>query len=308
VPADLKPFLPLLKSPASESPLNLVGGELVEENGTKYSISPSGIPLFAAQHAGPDARAQQAHFDALADAYIANLDYPHTAEYIRYLDRILVEHTPAGDLGSIAEICCGRGEMFRLVPKRFTHGVGVDISLRMLEKARAETTPNRILFVQGDALQLPLRPASFDCVFTLGGIHHVCDWPALFSEVFRILKPGGRFVFREPLNDFFLWQMLRYVVYRVSPALDVRERPLRRREILPLLKEAGFKDVLWRPCAFLGFCAFMNSDILVANRLFRFVPGIRGITRAAAWLDDAFVRLPGAGACGLQVVGAATKP
>ena len=52
----------------------------------------------------------------------------------------------------------------------------------------------------------------------------------------------------------------------------------------------------------------MNSDVLVFNRLFRFIPGIRSITRFAAYLDDLVVKLPGLSRAGLQVIGVAEKP
>ena len=52
----------------------------------------------------------------------------------------------------------------------------------------------------------------------------------------------------------------------------------------------------------------MNSDVLVFNRLFRFIPGIRFITRLAVNLDDLMVRLPGLSRAGLQVIGVAEKP
>ena len=51
----------------------------------------------------------------------------------------------------------------------------------------------------------------------------------------------------------------------------------------------------------------MNSDVLVFNRLFRFIPGIRALTRLAAKFDDWTVRMPGLRRAGLQVVGVAEK-
>jgi hypothetical protein len=52
----------------------------------------------------------------------------------------------------------------------------------------------------------------------------------------------------------------------------------------------------------------MNSDVLFFNRLFRFVPGIRAITRASTRLDEAALALRGPRRAGLQVVGIAPKP
>ena len=77
---------------------------------------------------------------------------------------------------------------------------------------------------------------------------------------------------------------------------------------MPYLEKAGFKLRAWETYGFLGFCLFMNSDVLVFNRVFRYIPGIRGITKFFANLDDLIVRLPGFKRAGLQVVGVAEKP
>ena len=274
-----------------------------------YAISPSGIPLFAERFCSTDARAQQAHYDAIAQVYVENLAYPHTQEYMAYLDRALFAAIEDRPLGVAAEICCGRAEAFQLLHSRIDSGVGVDVSLAMLEAAQHDCPWPQFTFVQGDATALPLASAAFDSVLMLGGIHHVPDRRKLFDEVARILKPGGWFYFREPVSDFVLWRALRAVIYRLSPTLDHEtERPLLWRETVPVLAETGLSCERWTTHGFLGFCIFMNSDVLVFNRLFRFLPGIRALTRLATRLDAAALRLPGLHGAGLQVVGAARKP
>jgi hypothetical protein len=47
--------------------------------------------------------------------------------------------------------------------------------------------------------------------------------------------------------------------------------------------------------------------VLFFNRAFRFLPGIRAITRASARLDEALLALPGLERVGLQVIGIAQK-
>jgi ubiquinone/menaquinone biosynthesis C-methylase UbiE/uncharacterized protein YbaR (Trm112 family) len=303
-------LIELLQCPVSHEALSPEDGALVAEStGERYRVTASGIPVMAEKFCSDDGRVQQQHYDRVAAAYIENLNYPHTQEYQKYLDGAMLEAAQPAGLGVVAEICCGRGEAFQLLRDKIVGGVGVDISLNMLEAARAEFDPQKFMFLQGDATMLPLRDASFDSVFMLGGIHHVNDRQALFNEIFRILKPGGYFIWREPVSDFFLWRFLRAIIYRLSPGLDHEtERPLLHEETWPVLEKAGMQPQLWRTCGFFGFCLLMNSDILMFNRLFRFIPGIRAFTRFAAWLDERIVRLPGLKRAGLQVVGRAQRP
>ncbi len=305
IPAEI---LALLACPRTREPLAERDGELVNRSGTgRYRITRSGIALFAEHFLGDEARRQQLHYDRVAQAYIENLTYPHTQEYAAYLDSELMAEFDAVDLGKVAEICCGRGEAFRLLGPRVGVGVGVDVSERMLEAAHADLP--RFAFIQGDATRLPLAGGALDAVVMLGGVHHVNDRAALFAEIHRVLKPGGRFYFREPLSDFFLWRFLRAIIYRLSPGLDyATERPLLKSETVPPLERVGFRVRTWRTLGFFGFCLFMNSDILVFNRLFRFMPGIRAITRAAVRLDRWTVKIPWLRDAGLQVVGVAQKP
>lgn len=296
--------------PLTHESLRREGDWLITTSGrNRYPKSASGIPLFAAEHCSTDARQQQKHYDRVAASYLENLAYPHTEEYLRYLDDALLEVIGEGSLGTIAEICCGRGEAFRLIKGRISHGIGVDVSLAMLEVARQDLNSSDLLFVQGDATILPLQSNCFDHVFMLGGIHHVNDRRALFREIFRILRPSGRFIYREPVSDFFLWRWLRAVIYRISPALDAdTERPLLHAETVPLLEQAGFRSKVWRTYGFVGGALLLNSDVLVFNRLFRFLPGIRSLTRTMARFDDWMVRLSPLRHAGLQVIGMAEKP
>lgn len=303
-------FLDMLQCPVSSQPVYAVDGELAVVNSPVcYRINAKGIPLFAEKLCSSDARRQEAHYDHIAHKYLANLAYPHTQEYMRYLDEAFLEEVKDADFDLCAEICCGGAEAFQLLASRVKRGIGIDVSVSMLEAARAKFPSDHYLFVQGDATLLPLRNNVLDSVFILGGIHHVNDRVKLFQEVFRVLKPGGKLYWREPVSDFFLWRWLRAIIYRISPTLDSEtERPLRYRETETPLKMAGFRLKSWKTFGFFGYCLLMNSDVLVFNRLLRFLPGIRLLTRYATMLDDWMVRLPGMRKNGLIVVGMAEKP
>jgi ubiquinone/menaquinone biosynthesis C-methylase UbiE len=306
----LDSFLDLLRCPESGAHLSWRDGELASSSGeTTYKVTPNGICLFAEKFCSDAARSQQKHYDRIASIYLKNIAYPHTQEYMAYLDRELLAVVNESALGTVAEVCCGRGEAIELLKGKMQRAVGVDISSAMLEGAQLTHSEEKFLFVQGDATMLPLANGAFDSVFMLGGIHHVANREKLFSEVARILKPGGYFYFREPVSDFILWRAIRAVIYRISPALDHKtERPLIYEETEPFLTRTDLTLRAWRTHGFVGFCLFMNSDVLVFNRLFRFIPGIRALTRLSTRFDAWCISLPYFSRAGLQVVGVAQKP
>lgn len=70
--------------------------------------------------------------------------------------------------------------------------IGVDFSQVMLSAARENTQDlAAITFVHGDALSTGLPDYSADIVFARALIHHLDDLDAFFTEMFRLLRPGG---------------------------------------------------------------------------------------------------------------------
>jgi ubiquinone/menaquinone biosynthesis C-methylase UbiE len=63
----------------------------------------------------------------------------------------------------------------------------------------------------GTATSIPCGDGKYDQVFDFGIIHHVIQWREALAEVFRVLKPGGRFCVEEYLRDFIchpVWRRL----------------------------------------------------------------------------------------------------
>jgi len=75
------------------------------------------------------------------------------------------------------------------------HVTGIDMTPEMLAKARAgaeEMGAANVEFVESEAEQLPFADESFDVVISNGVIDLIPDKDAVFGELFRVLKPGGR--------------------------------------------------------------------------------------------------------------------
>lgn len=78
--------------------------------------------------------------------------------------------------------------------------VGIDMTPEMLEKARgaaAELGATNVEFVEGEVEVLPFADGSFDVVISNGVIDLIPDKDAVFSEIFRVLRPGGRIQFAD---------------------------------------------------------------------------------------------------------------
>ena len=95
---------------------------------------------------------------------------------------------------------------------------GIDMTPEMVAKARgsvAEMGLDNVTIVEGSAEQLPFNDASFDVVISNGVIDLIPDKDAVFSEITRVLRPGGRIqladvtiqnpVSEESKRDIDLW-------------------------------------------------------------------------------------------------------
>jgi arsenite methyltransferase len=85
--------------------------------------------------------------------------------------------------------------------------VGLDVSednLREVRRAAAAGNEDgSVRLVRGDAVQLPLRDASFDAVMTRSVLMYLEDRPRAIEELHRVLKPGGRASIFEAINKVY---------------------------------------------------------------------------------------------------------
>ena len=155
--------------------------------------------------------------------------FPHIFSYPS-LRRLLGSFdTYAADVAGrrVLDFGCGRGERSLAMLGRGAYVDGIDISPVYVAEAERATRgagfgPDRFAFVAGDAHALPYPDATFDLVIGDGILHHL-DLDVALTEVHRVLKPGGRALFREPLLDNPLLKLFRILTPR---ARTEDERPL----------------------------------------------------------------------------------
>lgn len=103
---------------------------------------------------------------------------------------------PELDGARVLDLGCGAGGLARrLRAMGADHVVGIDLSEKMLAKARAQTDDAGIIFRRGDLESLDLGSERFDLAVSSLAFHYLPDFGALCHGVAAALEPGGAFVF-----------------------------------------------------------------------------------------------------------------
>lgn len=114
-------------------------------------------------------------------------------EYLNYMIKKMQPEKTAQVLEVAAGTCiCGR-----TVAPYVTHVMCLDMTPAMLEVGKTAAGKEQIdnmSFVLGDVAQLPFLDESFDIVFSRLAFHHFPDMERPFSEMKRVLKPGGKLI------------------------------------------------------------------------------------------------------------------
>lgn len=96
----------------------------------------------------------------------------------------------------VLDLGCGFGWFARWARAHgAAHVDAIDVSQRMLERARADTRDERIAYLQADLEQIQLQADGYDFVYSSLVLHYLRDLDRILREVSRALVAGGRFVF-----------------------------------------------------------------------------------------------------------------
>jgi SAM-dependent methyltransferase len=161
----------------------------------RVATEPSGDFHF---HRGPAYAAEMLGYDAVA---LARLPSDTTASFAGVANPHRIAPIAPGE--TVVDIGCGAGMDLLLAAEAVGpvgRAIGVDMTEAMADRARAGARSRGLDNVEvrlGDAMSLPVESATVDMVISNGVLNLTPDKDQAFGEVFRILKPGGRFLYGD---------------------------------------------------------------------------------------------------------------
>jgi SAM-dependent methyltransferase len=90
----------------------------------------------------------------------------------------------------VLDVGCGMGRFAEVATRWGARVVGVDLSVAA-EVATRNLADRDFVAFQADVLALPFAPESFDCIYSIGVLHHTPDCEKAFKTLPQYLKPGG---------------------------------------------------------------------------------------------------------------------
>lgn len=142
-------------------------------------------------------RLQQSHFESIAASYQLHYGDAYSQQY---RTRFIYEPMCTGiDLSSmrVLEAMCGDGQATEYLLSKSARVTGLDISAMQIEAFKTRWPQCEASCVS--IFDTGLADASFDCVFIVGGLHHL--HPRIddaLREIHRVLAPEGYLLFAEP--------------------------------------------------------------------------------------------------------------
>jgi ubiquinone/menaquinone biosynthesis C-methylase UbiE len=123
----------------------------------------------------------------------ATIDAGRTRGELRYRLRCIdkLGHSFRGD-ESLLDAGCGNGGVARLLRQRVHQVTAIDV-----EPSSAWHDAPGLIFMSGNAEELPFADSSFDLVHSKDSLHHMDAPERSLGEYHRVLKPGGRVLIVE---------------------------------------------------------------------------------------------------------------
>jgi len=189
--------------------------------------------------------------DKEPDYSMINLDYSKMDGYVQEADLKLGCGIPTGYAGikegdHLLDLGSGAGNdcfVARSIVGDTGHITGLDFTEEMLLKANRNNSRmafKNVEFIKGDIEQIPLADNLFDVVISNCVLNLVPDKVKAFSEIKRVLKPGGHFCVSDIVLKGDLPEDMREAAALYAGCVS---GALQKEDYLQIVVESGFSDV-----------------------------------------------------------------
>jgi len=165
----------------------------------------------------------------------------------------------------VLELGCGKADKTRLIARTAASVLALEVDTRQLAESQSAEKPDNVQFEFGGAEDIPVDDSSVDIVLMFKSLHHVPleRMDDVFSEIRRVLKPGGMAYISEPVYAGDFNEIIRLfhderMVREAAFAAEVKAVSTQR---LSLMGQTFFQQ----PVHFDDFGQFENRTIKVTH-------------------------------------------
>ena len=119
----------------------------------------------------------------------------------------------------VLDVGCGMGRFAEVATRWGARVVGIDLSTAV-EVATKNLADRDFVAVQADVFSLPFAPETFDCIYSMGVLHHTPDCEMAVKTLAKYLKPGGLLAvwLYSGYNKWYRFSdQYRKITHRMSP-------------------------------------------------------------------------------------------
>lgn len=181
---------------------------------------------------------------------------PVTMEFLQPMKEAIIRYLQPNDGQKILDIAAGTGEPALSIAASNKGGTVTitDISEEMMEIAREKAIAKKLTNIETvicDASDLPFENGSFDAVSCRFGFMFFPDMQLAANEIYRVLKPGGRFaitVWNFPEKNFWVTAIMGTIMRLMEippppPEVPGMFRCCKPGRMKDILEKAGFSDI-----------------------------------------------------------------
>jgi SAM-dependent methyltransferase len=154
-------------------------------------------------------------------------------------------HLPANTKIDVLDIGCGNGALLKELSPRISSGVGIDLSEKILDRARVLNKENdNLTFKAINGPTIPMEDQSLDLVISMLSFRYL-DWDPLMDEIKRVLKPGGKILILDMVTvPVKLSEFPTFIAHKLKQRKQLKKYPEFNKNLAKLVRHPAWKKML----------------------------------------------------------------